>query len=196
MHLINGLGACITHWVSGGATGVHYHAKLNGPLCRRCRTVYLHTLQALQLQLMRRLVQQMVGPSYKAALPELLLEDAGQVAGSCSPGADVGLPGRRLRMLQELQAMAASSWPAQLSAGRSWSVKSPMKPLHEPPTLTAAIDADPPVDVLAYDSLEGSRQASGRRLETGANIEGLKPALGRCVAGRELWVVQCSRTAQ
>lgn len=91
------------------------------PPQQRCHaeimSITVTALQALQLQLLRRLLQQMLGASYSAALPELLLEDAGLVAGSCSPCADNGLPGKRLRMLQELQAMAASSWPAQLAAG-------------------------------------------------------------------------------
>lgn len=79
-------------------------------------------VQALQLALLRRFTQQMLGVSSQAVLPEVLLRDAGETAaaaGNGSPGTDVDASHKVLRMLQELQAMAASSWPLELSIGEA-----------------------------------------------------------------------------
>jgi hypothetical protein len=74
-------------------------------------------VQALQLALLRRFAQQLLGASSTAVLPELLLTDALDAAGSGSPGRNANASHKCMRMLQELQAMAASSWPLQLSIG-------------------------------------------------------------------------------
>lgn len=76
-------------------------------------------VQALQLALLHRFAQQLLGASSAAVLPELLLTDAADAAGSGSLGGDVDASHKCMRMLQELQAMAASSWPLQLSLGES-----------------------------------------------------------------------------
>jgi hypothetical protein len=74
-------------------------------------------VQALQLAMLRRLAKQLLGVSSAPLLPELLLTDALDAAGSGSPGSHADASHKCMRMLQELQAMAASSWPLQLSVG-------------------------------------------------------------------------------
>lgn len=74
-------------------------------------------LQALQLLLLRRLTQQVLGPSNERLLPEPLLADAVDTSGSSSPGGDFGASHANVRLMQDLQALAASSWPLRLSTG-------------------------------------------------------------------------------
>lgn len=78
-------------------------------------------MQALQLALLRRFTLQMQGASRNAALPGVLMRDAAAegVGKGDSPieGSAVDASHKCVRMLQELQAMAASDWPLQLSTG-------------------------------------------------------------------------------
>jgi hypothetical protein len=79
-------------------------------------------MQALQLALLRRFTLQMQGVSRSAALPGVLMRDAAAEEGvgnsnSLGGGIAVDASHKCVRMLQELQAMAASDWPLQLSTG-------------------------------------------------------------------------------
>lgn len=63
-------------------------------------------MQAQQILLLRRFMQQLLGPSYKAVLPELLLRDADGADSSSfgDPGSSANV-----KMLQDLQALASSN---------------------------------------------------------------------------------------
>lgn len=74
-------------------------------------------MQALQLLLLRRVAQQMLGPACGAMVPEMLLKDATEAGSGSSTCGDASRSYKSFRLLQELQAMASSTGPLLLDLG-------------------------------------------------------------------------------